>query len=88
MFYSTSTIREDSSKRIRGVGVTEMSVNKRLLEVQKYSWKYCVELDETMNNKKALTDEEVLDNIGGSLWRSVYDRKDDIEPKHVLELAR
>ena len=65
-----------------------MSVNKRLLEVQKYSWKYCVELDDTVNRKKALTDVEMLDNIGGSLWRSVYDRREDIDVDHVLELAK
>lgn len=65
-----------------------MSVNKRLLEVQKYSWKYCVELDDTLDRKSALTDGEMLDNIGGSLWRSVYDRRDDINVDHVFELAK
>ena len=66
-----------------------MSVNKRLLEVQKYSWKYCLELDDTViNRKKALTDTEMLDNIGGSLWRSVSDRREDVDVDHVLGLAK
>jgi Ubiquinol-cytochrome C chaperone len=40
---------EDTSNRIRAVGVNELSVNKYLKEVQSYSFKYCIELDHALS---------------------------------------
>lgn len=40
---------EDTSNRIRGQGVAEISVNKYLKEVQSYSFRCCVELDRALD---------------------------------------
>ena len=88
---------EDTSSRIRGVGIGELSVNKYLKEVQGYSFKYVIELDQALTHMKgadaltpATADEKLLqakDDIGGALWRNTYMRRDEIEVDHVLELA-
>ena len=78
---------DETTKRIRAVGIGEMSVNKRLLEVQKYSWQVCTELDSTVATTKQ-TDIQKLDNIGGIIWRHLYNGNDSIEDTHILKLAR
>jgi cytochrome b pre-mRNA-processing protein 3 len=88
---------EDTSSRIRGVGIGELSVNKYLKEVQGYSFKYVIELDQALTHMKgadaltpAAADEKLLltkDDIGGALWRNAYMRRDEIEVDHVLEMA-
>ena len=60
---------EDTSKRIRAVGVSELSVNKNLKDVQGYSFRACVELDEALKRE---SEDEVLEDIGGAVWRFVY----------------
>lgn len=40
---------EDTCARIRGIGVGELSVNKHLGEVQKYSFRFCIELDHAIS---------------------------------------
>jgi hypothetical protein len=52
--------------------------------VQSYSFKYCIELDEAISKN---SEEEVLDEIGGSLWRHAYVRSDDIDIGHVMKFA-
>lgn len=115
---------EDTSNRIRGQGITEISVNKYLSQVQGYSFRCCVELDHIMSiaaaNSKLLTDstggesktlekrkfeggevddrpdpknlEEVeaqlLDDIGGVLWRFAFLRKEEIQADHVMLFAQ
>ena len=61
-----------------------IKVNKRLSEVQGYSFKFCMELDDAITRA---TEEERVDEIAGSLWRMLYLKREDIEPEHVLELA-
>jgi len=78
---------EDTSNRIRKVGVPEISVNKYLSEVQGYSFKTCVELDACLA-KKHESEFDLLDSMGGVLWRSAYARRNEIEVDHVLELAK
>ncbi len=34
------------------------------------------------------SEEEILDDIGGILWRFVFMRKDNIEPEHVMLMAK
>jgi cytochrome b pre-mRNA-processing protein 3 len=46
---------EDTSKRIRGQGIAEISVNKYLKEVQSYSFRCCVELDNILDRLKQLS---------------------------------
>jgi cytochrome b pre-mRNA-processing protein 3 len=75
---------EDTCNRIRSVGVNELSVNKRLSEVQGYSFKFCCELDHAVTLDD---EEEVLQEIAGSLYRNVYMRR-EVEEEKVLELAK
>jgi len=99
---------EDTSTRIRQVGVPEISINKYLSEVQGYSFKTCVELDACLSkfgggaaagNGNIIStappapapgpyEDELLDSMGGVLWRSAYARRNEIEVDHVLELAK
>ena len=46
---------EDTSNRIRGQGINELSVNKYLQEVQGYSFRCCVELDHALSLHRAST---------------------------------
>ena len=75
---------DDTSIRIRNVGIHEISVNKRLSEVQGYSFRTCMELDHCMTLP---SEDEKLEEIAGVVWRSVFLRNNDIAPDHVLELA-
>jgi len=52
--------------------------------VQGYSFKLCLELDDAITRS---SEEERVDEIAGSLWRMLYQKREDIEPEHVLELA-
>ena len=62
---------EDTSARIRSMGINELSVNKNLSEVQSYSFKCCLELDHALTKS---SEDEILDSMGGTLWRSVYNK--------------
>jgi len=76
---------DDTSVRIRQAGIGEMSVNKYLTQVQGYSFRTCVELDEAMSKP---TDAERLEETAGSLWRTVYNKRDEVDEARVLELAQ
>mgnify|MGYP000548392384 CR=1 FL=1 len=75
---------EDTSNRIRNVGVNELSINKHLKDVQGYSFRYCIELDEALTKE---TPDEVKEEIGGALWRFNFLRDDDVEADHVMKMA-
>ena len=76
---------EDTCARLRAIGISEISINKHLGEVQSFSFKYCCELDVAV----AKTDEaEVIDDLGGAIWRNVYIAKEDMDENHVLDFAR
>jgi cytochrome b pre-mRNA-processing protein 3 len=53
---------EDTSARLRADGINELSINKYLEEVQGYSFKLCVEMDEALSKGTRF---EVLDEMGG-----------------------
>lgn len=55
-------------------------------EVQKYSFRVCVELDQALTY--APNEDEVLDSMAGTIWRCIYLRKDEIDPKYPIEFAR
>ena len=76
---------EDTCNRLRAIGINELSVNKYLSEVQSYSFQFCVELDQALTKP---TEEEVVQDIGGALWRHAYAGNDDIDEEHVLKFAR
>ena len=75
---------DDTSVRIRAAGINELSVNKYLTQVQGYSFKTCVELDEALSKKSG---DEKREEIAGTLWRSVYNKRDEIDEARVLTLA-
>ena len=76
---------DDTSIRIRNVGIHEISVNKRLSEVQGYSFRTCMELDHCMTLP---SEDEKLEEIAGVVWRSAFLRNNDIHPDHVIEMAQ
>lgn len=91
---------DDTTVRIRKLGVNELSLNKYLKEAQGYSFKLCMELDQavkinddliankTTNNSIEDTPYEVMDTIGGTLWRTVYAKRNEIDEEHTMELAK
>jgi hypothetical protein len=76
---------EDTCNRIRQQKVSEMSINKNLKNVQAYSFKLCIELDQSLTME---SEEQIIVDLGGALWRSVYERNENLSDDHVLELAR
>ena len=62
------------------MGVGELSVNKRLSEVQGYSFKFMIELDDAITRE---TEDERIDEIAGTLWRMLYLKREDIDPEEV-----
>lgn len=76
---------EDTCARIRQQKVNEMLVNKHLKHVQAFSFKLCIELDQSLKMEQ---EEEVIMDLGGAIWRSVYDRNESLTDEHVLEFAR
>lgn len=75
---------DDTSIRIRNAGIAEISVNKRLSEVQGYSFRTCMELDQCMSLP---SEDEKLEEIAGVMWRHAFLRNNDVMPEHVLEMA-
>lgn len=75
---------DDTSIRIRAAGINELSINKYLTQVQGYSFKTCVELDEAMTKK---SNDEKIEEIAGTIWRTVYNKRDEIDEDRVLALA-
>ena len=60
-------------------------MNTRLSEVQGYSFKTCIELDDAISRP---TEDERIDEIAGTLWRMLYLKREDINSDHVIELAQ
>ena len=98
---------DDTTVRIRKLGINELSLNKYLKEAQGYSFKLCMELDQAVKmNEDSISNNikdtkgtkdnniiedvpyEVMDNIGGTLWRSVYAKRTEIDEEHTMELAK
>jgi hypothetical protein len=89
--------RLDSRSRIRAAGVLEMSANKRLSEVQSQSWRCLMELDTAMHKASAaatpegrplLTESQLLDTLGSSIWRDAYHSRADVSASHALAYAQ
>lgn len=76
---------EDTTNRIRNQNVNELSVNKYLKDVQSLSFKTCIELDQSL---KMPTEDEIVTDIGGAVWRSVYDKAEDVQDDHIMEFAK
>lgn len=75
---------EDTTARIRVTGVNEISVNKHLGDVQKYSFAAALEYD----NAVAIEDEaESSDALAAAVWRHVYLASDDLSVEHCVDVA-
>mmetsp|Transcript_14456 Transcript_14456/g.16531 ORF Transcript_14456/g.16531 Transcript_14456/m.16531 type:complete len:347 (-) Transcript_14456:733-1773(-) len=74
---------EDTRRRIRAAGINELSVNKHLMETQKWSFGSCVTFDhgfeiENDNNEELAT----------ALWRAVFQSDSSVPDRKVLHLAK
>jgi len=75
---------EDTTMRIRSMGISELMVNKSLGDVQKYSFPILVSLDQAL----ALpSDEERNDNLGAAVWRNVWLAERRMTVEHCVEMA-
>jgi len=75
---------EDTSMRIRSMGINELSVNKNLSEVQKYSFPLLVAYDQAM----ALpTKVEREDHLGAASWRNLWMADANLTVEHCMEMA-
>lgn len=74
----------DTTKRIRKAGISEISVDKNLGDVQKYSFAAAVEYDE------ALMDSDKEDAMAAAVWRHIYltPDKDDATIERCTNVAR
>ena len=59
---------EDTQARIRASGVAEISVNKHLTDVQKYSFQAALEYDDASSRDGA----DRRDALGAAIWRHVH----------------
>jgi hypothetical protein len=57
---------DDTIKRIRAQGVVEISVNKNLQEIQKLSFRFCLELDEALDKRYSPSEVLVMSSINNS----------------------
>jgi len=60
-------------------------LSKYLRQVQELCFHVCFQYDEALNKE---SDEEIINAIGGVVWNHLYERKEDLPEKHVLEFAR
>ena len=64
--------------------VPELTVNKHLTSVQKYSFASAVSYDHALSHTDA---DERIDALAGALWRFVYLQNESLLVEHVLELG-
>ena len=64
--------------------VPELTVNKHLTSVQKYSFAAAVSYDHALSHAD---EEERIDALAGALWRFVYLQNESLLVEHVLELG-
>ena len=78
---------EESTHRIRAMGVNELSVNSYLKEIQQYSYGAMISYDAALNITE--DSEKRKDDLAGALYRYVYLRSEnsDLDEAHVLLLA-
>ncbi len=61
-------------------------INKYLEEVQGYSLRCCVELDEALSH--APDETEIVGRIGGVIWRFLFNKDEQVADDHVMQFAR
>jgi len=76
---------EDTSNRIRGAGINELSVNKYLKEVQGYSFRVCLELDHVLSlSKKTVTPKLLREQFGDTIMSPPNVKLEEEENNRVL----
>lgn len=78
---------DDTIKRVRQTGIPEISVDRSLADVQKYSFAAAVEYDQAL----AQADKDTrLDQLAAAVWRHVFLASDDpaISVDHCLDIAQ
>lgn len=75
---------EDTTMRIRSMGIAELMVNKSLGDVQKYSFPLLVAYDQAMGKG---SEEERNDHLGATVWRNVWMGDKFITVEHCMEMA-
>lgn len=76
---------DDTSMRIRSKGISELSVNKNLGDVQKYSFPLLVSYDQAMGLP---TQAEQEDHLGAAAWRNLWMADQNLTVEHCMEMAR
>lgn len=81
------------SERRASVFTDLSQVNKNLKDVQGYSFRLCLELDEVLAVAASITDEQareesIEEELAGVLWRMLYERSEKVDEQVVLLLAR
>lgn len=62
---------DDTTKRIRQAGIQEISVDRNLADVQKYSFAAAVEYDQAIAHKRQDA-AKTTDDLAAALWRHVF----------------
>mmetsp|Transcript_1055 Transcript_1055/g.2906 ORF Transcript_1055/g.2906 Transcript_1055/m.2906 type:complete len:229 (-) Transcript_1055:84-770(-) len=75
---------EDTILRIRAEGVAEISNNKHLTDVQKYSFQAALEYDDAVARPDA---DDARDALGAAVWRHVYLAREGLEAEHCHDVA-
>jgi len=75
---------EDTTVRIRSMGISELSVNKNLADVQKYSFPMLVGYDQALG--KPVKDNR-LDHLGAAAWRNLWLADGTFTVEHCMEMA-
>lgn len=75
---------EDTMVRIRSMGINELSVNKNLADVQKYSFPMMVGYDQALARPNK---EERSDHLGAAAWRNLWLADGSFTVEHCMEMA-
>lgn len=77
------TLWDDTMRRIRSTGVHELTVNKHLRDVQKWSFGACVSYDHGVS----ITDDKDFE-LGSALWRNLFASKPTADEGKVYAVAK
>lgn len=76
---------DDTTVRIRSMGINELMVNKSLGDVQKYSFPMLVSYDQALALPSL---EEQDDHLGAAVWRNIYLAEKSLTVEHCMVLVQ
>lgn len=76
---------DDTTVRIRSMGINELMVNKSLGDVQKYSFPMLVSYDQALALPSL---EEQDDHLGAAVWRNVWLADKSLTVEHCMVMAQ